>query len=163
MKRHFQIAAEEAASEIEEIGHIGDVNWAEYGGGPVYRRPQEQEDIYGDCFLEYVEPPSDDDPDFDEPGALWTVYSIELDPEVPDWADLKAVGETMDVDPKELAAAFVSTDPMERALAYEDVARYYGWENFDSDPRQLTCAEMNEEYDAQIDCGDDEEDEDEDE
>jgi len=73
MKRHFQVAAD--APEIEEIGHIGDVNWAEHGGGPVYRRLPEkggQTDIYGDYFLEYVEPPSDDQ-DFDEPGALWTV------------------------------------------------------------------------------------------
>ncbi len=144
----------------EEVGHIGDVNWAEYGGGPVYRRAPEsggQTDIYGDCFLVYVEPPTDD-VEFSDPDARWTVYSIELDPEIPDWADLKAVGETMDMTVKDLKADFTSTDPLHRALAYESVASYYGWENFDGYPRQLTCAEMNKEFDAGIYCGEEDED-----
>jgi hypothetical protein len=149
MKRHFQVAAADDAPE--EIGQIGDVNFAEHGGGLVFRRPQRQEDIYGDCFLEYIEPPSDD-LDFDDPNARWTVYRVDLDPDVPNWGDLKDVASTHGQDPKELAAAFASTNPMQRAWAYEAWAGHYGWNNFDSDPLQLTCAEMNERYEADLDC-----------
>lgn len=141
--------------EIEEIGHIGDVNWPEHGGGPVYCRVPEsgdQTDIYGDCFLVYCEPPTDD-VEFDDPEARWTLYSVELDPEVPSWGDLNAVARTNDQDPKELRAAFASTNPMQRAWAYETWAGHYGWLEFDQYARELTCAEMNRQYNADIDCG----------
>lgn len=138
-------------SPPEEIGQIGDKNFAEHGGGLVYRRPQRQEDIYGDCFLEYVEPPTDD-VEFSDPEARWTIYRVDLDPEVPSWGDLKAVAASADQDPQELRKAFASTDPMTRAWAYESWAGHYGWHEFDQYPLQLTCAEMNERYNAQLDC-----------
>jgi len=134
--------------EITEIGHIGDMNWPEHGGGPIFRRGSDD----NDCFLEYVEPRED----FEE---RWTVYRVELEPGVPSWGDLKAVAKTSDQSPKELRAAFDSPDPMQRAWAYETWAGHYGWGEFDQDPLRLTCAEMNERYpDADIDCGEDEDD-----
>jgi hypothetical protein len=117
----------------EEVGHIGDVNWAEYGGGPVY---VDKTGVYPP-ELEYVEPPEGD---FERPKARWTVYRVGLDKGVPDWGDLAAVATTTDQDPDELKAAFESDDPMERAYAYETWAGHYGWFELDSDPLTLTCA-----------------------
>jgi len=165
MKRHFQTEETREAThrEGEEIGHIGDVHWAEYGGGPVFCRSQpDQTDIFGDCYLEYVEPPTDD-VEFGDPEARWTVYSVELTPEVPSWGSITDVARSAGQDPRELREAFVSPDPMQRAWAYETWAGHYGWHEFDSYALQLTCVEMNERYDADLDCGgDDEEDEEED-
>jgi hypothetical protein len=134
-------------SDWEEVGHIGDVNWPEYGGGPVFV------DKTGESapMLEYVEPPSDDQ-EFGDPEARWTVYRVRLDPEVPTWGDIDSVADSAGQDPKELAAAFTSDDPMQRAWAYETWAGHYGWHEFDQYALTLTCAEMNKRYDADLDC-----------
>ncbi|KKL10220.1 hypothetical protein LCGC14_2558000 [marine sediment metagenome] len=137
----------------EEVGHIGDVNWPEYGGGPVFI---DRTGVYAP-ELEYVEPPTDD-LEFSDPNARWTIYRVVLDPEVPAWGDIEHVAQAMGADPKELAADFASDDPIQRAGAYESWARYYGWHEFDQEPLTLTCAGMNERYDADLACYDDEKD-----
>lgn len=150
MTRH-RVAADDGP-ELEQIGDVGDVNFPEYDGGPIYcRKPKsgEQKDIYGDCFVEYVEIPPDD-LEFDDPDARWTIYRVDLDPEVPSWGDIKDVARTTDQDPDELAAAFVSNDPLERAYAYETWAGHYGWHEFDQYPLVLTRLETEERYDADL-------------
>jgi len=152
MRRRRVAAADE---QPKQIGTVGDVNFPEYDGGAVYCRVPEsgaQTDIYGgDCFIEYVEIPPDD-LDFEDPAARWTVYRVDLDPEVPDWVDLKAVAKYSDQRPEELAAAFVSNDPMERAFAYETVAGYHGWHELDQYPLELTCPEVEERYGVDLGC-----------
>jgi hypothetical protein len=91
----------------EEIGHIGDVNWLEYGGGPVYKT----EHGYA---VEHVEPP-EDGVDFDSPKARWTIHRVDLDQEVPSWGDVKSVARSAGQSSKELRNAFISDDPMVRA------------------------------------------------
>jgi len=151
MKRHFQRSLRAADLPPEEIGQIGDKDFAEHGGGLVFRRREaDQTDIYGDCFLEYVEPP--DEQDAEEPSARWTVYRVDLDPEVPDWGEIESVASSAGQDPKELAAEFASTDPIKRAWAYYTWAGHYGWHEFDQYPEHYTCAEMNKRYDADLDC-----------
>lgn len=140
--------------EEEEVGHIGDVNWPEFGGGPVFV------DAEGEARLEYVEPPTDDI-EFDDPDARWTVYRVDLDPEPPSWGDVKDVARSAGISSRELRDYFTSDDPIQRALGYENFANYYGWASFDSYPLHLTCEQMNERYDADLDCGGDEDDEDE--
>lgn len=152
--RGHRVAADH--TELKEIGHIGDVNWPEHGGGPIYERPD------GTCFLVYVEPPTDE-VEFNDPEARWTVYSVELDPSPPSWGNANAVAASTDQSPIALKNAFKNHDPMKRAWAYETWAGYYGWNEFDQYARQLTCAEMNEEFDADIDCAPPEEEEQEDE
>jgi hypothetical protein len=151
MRRH-RVAAEE---QPKQIGTIGDVNFPEYDGGAVYCRVPElgaQTDIYGgDCFIEYVEIPPDD-LEFEDPKARWTVYRVDLDPEVPSWIDLDALAKYSDQDPEELEAAFVSNDPLERAYAYETAASYHGWREFDQYPLSLTCAETEKRYGADLGC-----------
>jgi len=139
-------------AQWREAGHVGDVNWPEYGGGPVYCRiPDrgEQLDIYGDCRLEYVEPPPDD-VDFEDPRARWMIYRVDLDPEVPSWGDLDDVARTAEQDPDEIAAAFESTDPMDRAWAYETWAGHYGWHEFDSYPLVLDIDAVEQRYDVEF-------------
>jgi hypothetical protein len=140
-------ARETQQPDWEEVGHIGDVNWVEHGGGPVMI---DRTGVY-EPELEYVEPPPDD-LDFEDPKARWTIYRVVLDPEVPDWGDLEDVARTVGADPSELRADFTSEDPMKRALAYESWASHYGWHEFDQYPNSFTCAEMNERYDADLDC-----------
>jgi|SRR5271166_33417 len=121
----------------KEIGHIGDVSYVEYGGGPV----TEEDD--GTAHVEYIEPPED----FDEPGATWMVYRVELEPEIPDWIDLQSAAKTVGASWMDVAQAFHSTDPMERAWAYEVVAANWGWQNLDNYPLDLGRAEVGVRYD----------------
>ena len=132
----------------KEVGHIGDVNWPEYDGGPVMI---DETGVYPP-ELEYVETPPDD-AETDDPKARWTVWRVVLDKGVPDWGDIEDVADSAGQDPDELRAAFESDDPMERANAYWDWAGHYGWIEFDQYPLQLTCAEINERYPhAELNC-----------
>jgi len=121
----------------KELGHIGDVSYVEHGGGPVI----EADD--GTVHVEYIEPPED----FDEPGAVWTVYRVELEPEIPDWIDLQSAARTVGASWMGVAQAFHSTDPMERAWAYEVVAANWGWHELDNYPLDLGRAEVGVRYD----------------
>jgi len=129
--------------EWEQVGHIGDVNWLEYGGGPV---EVDKTGVYPP-EVEYVEPPSDD---VDPKKARWTVYRVILDPGVPDWGDLGEVARSIGGDPKMLQADFESADPVIRATAYQDWAGYYGWHEFDQYPLMLTRAEVEKRYNADL-------------
>lgn len=139
-----------AKIEFEEVGSIGDRDWATHGGGPVYRRPD------GDAFMVYVEPPPDD-VEFNDPSARWTVYSVELDSGLPGWGDAESVAASAGDSVAKLEKAFNSKDPMQRAYAYETWAGHYGWHELDNYPRQLTAAQMNNQFDAGIDLEPDEE------
>jgi len=144
-RSHGEVQGTVRSNEHKQIGTIGDVNFPEYDGGPVYDRGD------GTYYMEYVEIPSDD-LDFGDPNARWTVYGVELDPGVPSWGSLKDVARTVGADPKELKAAFESDDPMARAGAYMDWAGHYGWHEFDSYPLTLTCAETAKRYDTDLGC-----------
>jgi len=133
----------------KEVGHIGDVNWPEYGGGPVMI---DETGVYPP-ELEYVEPPPDE-LSFDSPKARWEVYRVPLEPNQPwgDREDLEAVARTSGQDPDELADAFASDDPMERAYAYETWAGHFGWYELDQYPLRLTCPEVEKRYDTDLNC-----------
>jgi hypothetical protein len=127
-------------AEPKEIGTIGDVNFPEYDGGPVFDNGD------GTFSLEYVETPENQD----SPNARWTVYRVTLDPDVPDWIDLKSVARTTDQDPEELRVAFEKGGPMDLAYAYESVAGYYGWHELDQYPLELTKLEIEERYEVDM-------------
>jgi hypothetical protein len=57
--------------------------------------------------------------------------------------DLKSVARSIGGDEMDLAKAFTSDDVQDRASAYEPVGGYHGFDNLDSDPRDLTEKELN--------------------
>jgi len=135
----------------EIVGTVGDVNMPEYDGGIVYK------DRDGESYtLEYVEVP-DDDTDFDDKDARWTIFRVPLDKGVPDWGSYKAAAKTSGQKPSELKAAFESDEPMKRAWAYETFAGHYGWNELDNYPLVLDKHEIEERYDVDL-GGDSEED-----
>lgn len=139
-RRHGKPAQEafrlaKAQREERIVGHIGDVNWLEYGGGPIIKKSD------GSYHLEYVVPP-------EEAGRKrYFVYHIDLDKErFPDWVDAQDVAETMDISPTILRRNWNSPSVLKRALAREHIANYYGWENFDDSPDRLTRREIQTHY-----------------
>ncbi|MHB8108001.1 MAG: hypothetical protein ACYDH4_11335 [Candidatus Cryosericum sp.] len=125
------------------VGHVGDVNWLEYGGGPIYR-PQEKGQLglyeQGE-WLEYVEPPEED-----TRGGKYTVYRVDLDRGVPSWGSLKDVASSSGRSVRELEEDFGSADARIRAGAYQDWAGHYGWHEFDNYPLELSKTEINRRY-----------------
>jgi hypothetical protein len=133
-----------AQPEWKEVGHVGDVNWPEYDGGPVL---VDETGVYSP-ELEYVVVPEDED--YDSPRARWEIYRVVLDQEVPSWGELNAVADSAGQDPDDLREAFESDDPEERAWAYVTWAGHYGWIEFDSDPLVLTRLEVEKRYETDL-------------
>jgi hypothetical protein len=120
------------------VGGVGDKNFLDHSGGPIYKT----ESGYR---VDYVEPPSDDD-DFESKRARWTVYQIDLDPGLGDWADLKGVASYTGVSVQTLKKRMESTNYRELAHVLVDIAGYHGWHEFDQYPLSLTRKEVEERY-----------------
>ena len=60
---------------------------------------------------------------------------------------LGAVARSAGGDRQDLVDALCSDDPRERAAAYQDIAGHHGWENFDSEPLDLSEAEFEKRMD----------------
>jgi hypothetical protein len=58
-------------------------------------------------------------------------------------SDLAAVAKSVGCDVLELANAFCSSSPQERAGAYEDVGNYHGFANFDSEPLEINEPQLD--------------------
>jgi hypothetical protein len=137
----------------KKVGTIGDVNFVEHDGGPVF---VDETGVY--CpELEYVQ---------NMPEGDAYVYRVPLEhlklssagkiiprgysaswphPEenYTEWFDreLDGVAEFCGIPRAELVEALISDNPMARASAYEAMAQYHGWENFDSYPLHFTNRE----------------------
>jgi hypothetical protein len=126
------------------VGYIGDVNWLEHDGGPVYR------DKNGDYTLEYVlQDPENSDVERRKTDK-WQVFRISLDREVPNWINLGEISSFTGLPEDEIQSAFLSSNPMIRANAYIDAANYYGYQSFDDYPLTLTKSELNRRYFATV-------------
>jgi hypothetical protein len=116
------------------IGHVGDINWEDHGGGPVWFDPR-----YQTYHLAYVEPPYDNEDD------RWHVYVIDLDahtladslgldfhsrqlPLRPP-KELKSIADYTDQDWKDYVEAIYSGNPIALAHVATDIAAHSGWEN----------------------------------
>jgi hypothetical protein len=125
------------------IANLGDVNPIDYGGYFVYI---DTTHIYPP-EAEYLE-----SPDSDDSGEPWRIYRVVLDrctfvggvlsdnkfhPALSAWyADsIESIAATSGWDPTELIDALCGPDVKLRAKAYQAIASYHGWENFDSYPR----------------------------
>jgi hypothetical protein len=143
----------------ELVGTIGDVDPLGYGGGFVFR---DKTGVYAP-EIEYVEPIGDGSSRDDVQSV--TVYRTILEPhtyingvlsdnkyhpESPVWYadDLDRVCECCDRDRSEMIDALCGSDPMAKAGAYEALAGYFGWHEFDHYPLTLTPAEAEERYAA---------------
>lgn len=143
-----------AQPEWELVGTIGDRNPVEYGGGYVFR---DKTGVY-DPEVEYVEPIETDDG-----SAGVFAYRVVLESHTyvngilsdnkfhPDKAvwyadDLDRVCETCDCDRDELIGNLCGDDPVARAWAYETLASYFGWHEFDHYHLTLTADEAEKRY-----------------
>ena len=131
------------------IQSLGDVDYVAHGGTLVYEDANKDYPAQAEVIV---------------PGESGcTVYRFILDrctfidgvlsdnkyhPESPAWfADgLKDVCETHDADLDETIQNLCSEDPVARAVAYQMVGEFYGWENFDSYPLTLAKKEVKARY-----------------
>ena len=139
----------------KQVGTIGDINFIDHNGGPVF---VDETNVY--CpELEYVQ-------NMPEPDGDAFVYRVPLDhlklsptgkliprgydatwphPEesYTEWfdEDLESVAKFCGISRAEIVEALISDNPMARASAYEAMAGYCGWENFDAYPLHFTNRE----------------------
>lgn len=152
------------------LANLGDVNPIEYGGYFVY---VDETGAY-DAEAERLEPPMDD-VDEDDPSARWEVRRICLDrcklvedddhrvyvvpvrydaswpypvSRYAEWFTeaLASIAEFVDTTVSDLRTNLCSEEPVRRALAYQAIYDYHGWDNGDSYPLTLTRAEVEERY-----------------
>ncbi len=122
----------------EKVGSIGDVNAAEYGGGIVVKTPYGYTLKYTDGAESYHERGED-------PETL-PVYRADLGENAEDflsfndWINWEDVGRTMDLDPEEVPQ--IAQSPQGRADLAWSAANYYGWENFDDSPVEVSFQEI---------------------
>lgn len=57
--------------------------------------------------------------------------------------DLKDVAQTCGTTVEEMVEELTSDDPVQRSIAYENIGRHHGFENFDSDPLRMSEAKLN--------------------
>jgi hypothetical protein len=141
----------------KQVGTIGDINFIDHDGGPVYI---DETGVY--CpELEYVQNMPRENGNEDA-----FVYRVPLEnlklsttghliparydatwphPEesYTEWfdRDLDAAAAFCGGPREELVQALISDNPMARAQAYEFLAQFHGWENFDSYPLHFTNRE----------------------
>jgi hypothetical protein len=119
------------------VGQIGDVSFLDHSGGPVFKTDK-------GYSVEYVEPPTEQD--FDSKKARWTVYRVDLEPGMGDWANFKGVASFTGVSVADLKRRLQSEDYRKLAHALVDLASYHGWHEFDQYPLLLTRKEVEERY-----------------
>ena len=127
-----------ARDEMRLVGHIGDVNWLDYGGGPIYKT----ENGY---WLEYVQPPEEDE---DNGRRVWTVYQVSMPDHngIKDWLRDGDIQKFTGVSTKEYLSALRSKNPIAEAQIWSDIASYYGWHELDNYPLTLNKKEVTLRY-----------------
>lgn len=140
------------------IANLGDGTPLTYGGLFVYT---DETGVYAPEMVR-VEPPSDE-MDLDSPKARWELRRAILEPCTyingilsdnpfhpahPVWFadDIESLASFIGMESEELIALFLSSDPCERAHAWRAVGDYFGWDNLDSYPSQLTREEIEARY-----------------
>jgi hypothetical protein len=132
------------------LTNLGDASPLEHGGYFIF---EDETGVYAP-EAEYLEVKDD---------GTGTAYRFSLDkctyidgvlsdnkfhPDHPAWfADhLPHIADSFDMTVAEVAAKFCSDDVLERAWAYREVGSYYGFDNFDNYPLELSEEEMQIRY-----------------
>ena len=120
------------------LGRLGDVNPIEYGGGFVLSCTGGGRS--GRSYEIEIAPFGEEDE-----GDQISVYRTDVPDNVwedVNWANVRDVASGIGADPDELLRAGSSSSPMERASVVQEIANYYGWENFDSYPERYSAKEL---------------------
>lgn len=121
--------------KIRILGNLGDANPLDYGGLIVYEML--------DRGKKYI-----DAEYWTEPGPeseTYTVYAWGVEKNVQEdlvWVDWEAVASYTGHSLDQLKELGRSRDPMDRASVYKAVGDYYGYDEFDSYPLELTREDM---------------------
>jgi len=141
----------------ELVGTIGDVDPLGYGGGFILR---DKTGVYAP-EIEYVEPIGEGGSRDDVQSV--TVYRVQLEPhtyvngvlsdnkyhpDYPVWyaKDLDWVCKSCGCGREDMISDLCGDDPEAKAGAYETLAGYFGWQEFDIYPLTLTPSEAEERY-----------------
>ena len=142
----------------KRVGTIGDINFVEHDGGPVFVDetgvyPPELEYVQrmpeGDAFVYRV---SLENLKLSPDGKLIPArYDSTWPHPIEDYTewfdrDLESVARFAGTTRAHLVEELTSPQPIARALAYETLAQYHGWENFDNYPLHLSSKKLEERY-----------------
>lgn len=141
--------------ELECVAQLGDVSPVEHGGYWVFRDKTGQ----FPAQVEYLIPPEENEFGlsfrFDLHKCTYQdgiLSENEFHPTHPAWFadDLSKVADCSGYPLEKLIQDFCSDDLVCLARAYEMVANYHGWENFDSYPLELRTRECRKRYKSQM-------------
>jgi hypothetical protein len=135
-----------------KVGHVGDVNPIDYGGGYVVSDANGTHLEYfagldGDERAEKLSYADDGDEKIDT--LKVKLYSVDLGKDARDflsnhdWIDWAGIANYTGQDAAAYAADALRS-AQARADAIYDAASYHGWDNFDSDPARLTVGDLRE-------------------
>jgi hypothetical protein len=152
-----------AQPKWKQVGTIGDINFVQHDGGPVFI---DETGVY--CpELEYVQNMPREDGNEDAYVYRITLDALTISPaghliparydatwphpieDYTEWFDndIESVCHFVGIGVSDFIQAITSDNPMARASAYEALAQYHGWENFDSYPLHImTEAELEARY-----------------
>lgn len=134
------------ALKMRKIGNIGNINPIKYGGGIIFTSSKQDEP-----WLEYFDGLSD--LGFDEdPKELSeldiTVYRVGLEKNAKtflnqyNWADWKRIARLTGSNIKDYTTLSRLKTIRNRALATQNIADYYGWDEIDQDPLLITIGKL---------------------
>ena len=136
---------------IKVLENLGDKHPLDYGGYIIYRvRDPKQTGPHATWTqAEFWDEPLEvdrDDPEKD----LYEVYRWQIEPDVfreLSWVDdWDVIAGASDIPSSKFIRMARSGDAIERALVYEAVGRYHGFENLDSYPERFTRKQMEERW-----------------
>lgn len=135
---------------MKKLGAIGDVNPIEYGGGIIFLPdyPDAQPVLEHFCGLDEMQDEIGQSCAHEIPDHPVHVRQVHLFGSGAEflshysWVDWGEVAESCDLDPSTYSAE--SLDSLSnRAVAANDAASHWGWDNFDAYPLRLTLAELH--------------------
>ncbi len=122
------------------IGHLGDVDSVEYGGGKVFTDGFHR-------WLEYTY--GREDESFDDISLeKLQVFQVDIDDDVfdtHDWVNVEGLASYTGIAPEDILLAAKGT-VVERAQVLEDIGSYYGWVELDSYPMMLSVQELEDRW-----------------
>jgi len=122
------------------VGYVGDSGWPDEDGGPVFRY---SDGTYSVEFIQYAYGGMGRPKGY----PCCIVYRVDLDREpLPDWIDARDVATYTGVSASILRKRWNSPRWRDRVDVLESVASFYGWNNFDGYPLELTRKEVQARY-----------------